>query len=350
MDELGDRYRSGRPTTGAGEPDGAVVPGAGVPDGEGALPTEALPTSGRSTAAVARADLHRVRQAVLGGAVPADRALFAQAVARAVAENPTLEPAPATPESGMRIASHRFAEPSVDTATPVGRRAAEAISALSGENGTTAGSNGTADLHELDPDERTDPDGSPALPALRAAVFGAGRGSSDLVGGPEIVSLPAAPALVCDRGDRIVRVNAALLRLAGRPAGHGETDNAAEAEAGLFGMRLPQLVVGPDTDARLVRPDGSLARVRVVRWELPGRELRAVVLVELGEREGGGEQDRIDRRWVAELERLAGVGTWSYELSTASLRRSESLLELYRAVGIDVDGVDGPVEGDQVDL
>ena len=356
MDELGDRYRSGRPTTGAGEPDGAAVL-----DGDGAPPTEALPTSGRSTEAVARADLRRVRQAVLGGAVPADRALFAQAVARAVADNPDLGPALATPESGLRIAAHRLPE---DPAAPVGRRAADALSALSGENGTSAGSNGRADLHELDPDERTDPEGSPVLPALRTAVFGAGRGSSDLggplhsgpfpgggvVGGPEIVSLPAAPALVCDRGDRIVRVNAALLRLAGRPAGHGETDNAAEAEAGLFGMRLPQLVVGPDTDARLVRHDGSLARVRVVRWELPGRELRAVVLVELGDRETGGEQDRIDRRWVAELERLAGVGTWSYELATRSLRRSESLLELYRAVGIDVEGVDARVEGDQVDL
>jgi diguanylate cyclase (GGDEF)-like protein/PAS domain S-box-containing protein len=350
VDEFGDRHGAGRPSTGAGEPEGPAVPGAD------SLPTEALPTGARAPQgeAVHRADLRRARQAVLGGAVPEERALFAQAVARAVSENPDVETALATPESGLRIAAHRLVEPPAEPSATVGRRAAETISALSGENGMWM-----TDLHELDPDERTDPEGSPVLPALRTAVFGAGRGSSDLggplpgggvVGGPEIVSLPAAPALVCDRGDRIVRVNAALLRLAGRPGGAGRTDNAAEAEAGLFGMRLPQLVVGPDTDARLVRPDGELVRVRVVRWELPGRELRAVVLVELGERVVDGEQDRIDRRWVAELERLAGVGTWSYELDTATLRRSDSLLELYRSAGVEVEGVDGPVEGEQVAL
>ncbi|MDN5748717.1 MAG: EAL domain-containing protein, partial [Pseudonocardia sp.] len=165
-------------------------------------------------------------------------------------------------------------------------------------------------------------------------------------------SLPAAPALVCDRSDRIVRVNAALLRLAGRPAAGPGASLAGDAEAGLFGMRLPQLVVGPDVDARLVRPDGRLVRVRVVRWELPGRELRAVVLVELGEVEGSGEQGRLDRQWVAELERLAGVGTWSFDLGTATLRRSDSLSDLYRRVGIDAEGSagSGPVEGEQVAL
>ncbi|GAA3244500.1 hypothetical protein GCM10017691_50610 [Pseudonocardia petroleophila] len=326
MDELGDRRNTGRSTPGPGEP---------------------TVTDGGSGDAVARAELRRARQAVLGGGTPVDRALFARAVGRAVAETPAPEPALATPESGVRIAAHRLVEPEA----PVGRRAAEAISAL-GEGGQRM-----SDLHDLDPDERTDPEGSPALPALRTAVFGAGRGASDLggplpgggvVGGPEIVSLPAAPALVCDRDDRIVRVNPPLLALAGRAGGTGAT-SAADAEAGLFGMRLPQLVTGPDTDARLVRPDGERVRVRVVRWELPGRELRAVVLVELPDG-SDGEQERIDRRWVAELERLAGVGTWSYELGTRTLRRSESLLELYRSAGVEPEGPDGAVEGEQVAL
>ncbi|GAA2556851.1 putative bifunctional diguanylate cyclase/phosphodiesterase [Pseudonocardia hydrocarbonoxydans] len=321
MDELGDRRSTDRPTPAAGE----LAEGAG--------------------GAVARAELLRSRQAVLGGATPVDRALFARAVGRAVAETP--EPSPVTPETGARVAAHRLTEPEA----PVGRRAAEAISALSGEPDTRM-----SDLHDLAPEEHTDPEGSPVLPALRTAVFGAGRGASDLggplpgggvVGGPEIVSLPAAPALVCDRDDRIVRVNAPLLRLAGRSGGPGAGDNAADAEAGLFGMRLPQLVTGPDTDARLVRPDGERVRVRVVRWELPGRELRAVVLVELPD---GGEQERVDRRWMAELERLAGVGTWSYELGAATLSRSESLLALYRRAGVEPEGVDGPVEGEQVSL
>ncbi|WP_226369949.1 putative bifunctional diguanylate cyclase/phosphodiesterase [Pseudonocardia oceani] len=323
MDELGDRTGAGRPSSGS----------RGADDGAGE--------------AVARAELRRARQAVLGGAVPADRAQFARAVGRAVAETP--EPSPAASGSAARVAAHRLPE-----ADGSGRRAVEAVPGSAGENGTSM-----TDLHDLDPDERTDPEGSPALPALRTAVFGAGRGASDLggplpgggvVGGPEIVSLPSAPALVCDRDDRIVRVNAPLLRLAGRVGGRaGTAGNAAEAEAGLFGLRLPQLVVGPDADARLVRPDGELVRVRVVRWELPGRELRAVVLVELPEG-GDTEQQRVDRRWVAELERLAGVGTWSYELATATLHRSETLLELYRSAGVEPEGIEGPVEGEQVAL
>ena len=214
------------------------------------------------------------------------------------------------------------------------------------------------------PGYRTDPDGTPALPMLRTAVSGVVRSDTDDPPGadgppvgPEIGALPATPALVCDRSDRIVRVNAALLRLTGRAADAADTltggAHGVGAEEGLIGMLLSQLVVGPDRDARLVRPDGGLVRVRVVRWELPGRELRAVVLIELGQQEqppGPGEQGRLDRRWVAELERLAGVGTWSYELDSATLRRSESLVELYRGAGIDPEAVDGSVEGKQVAL
>jgi len=158
-----------------------------------------------------------------------------------------------------------------------------------------------------------------------------------LILGPESVPLPAAPALVCDGSDRIVRVNPALLHLAGRARGEGG--------AGLFGMRLPQLVVGPDPDARLVRPDGGLVRVRVLRWDVPGRELRAVVLVELGP---PGADDAWGRRWVGELERMAEAGTWIFELATSALRRSPALEELYAALG-GVPGADraGP-ESEQV--
>jgi diguanylate cyclase (GGDEF)-like protein/PAS domain S-box-containing protein len=335
--EHGDRFGGDAAAEPATDPDGA----------------EAVRAAGDGTAdgfadAVALADLRRSRQAVLGGEVPPDQALFAGRVARAVTEvlrsRPAPEPAPATPESGVRIAAQGLASPA---APQRGMRAAHALLA-----------------DDQPPADRTDPEGTPALPMLRAAVFGAGRGGSDVggglseggaQGGPEIVALPVAPALVCDRADRIVRVNAALLRLSGRAADAAGTlaAEAGEAEEGLIGMRLPQLVVGPDADARLVRPDGGLVRVRVVRWELPGRELRAVVLVELGAVEPGpaaAPPGRVDRQWVAELERLAGVGTWSYELDTATLRRSESLVELYRGVGIDPDGADGPVEGEQVAL
>lgn len=177
------------------------------------------------------------------------------------------------------------------------------------------------------------------LPAPHEVVAPARRDTAAPVSsGPESVPLPSAPALVCDGSDRIVRVNPALLSLAGR---------AAEGAAGLFGMRLPQLVVGPDTDARLVRPDGGLVRVRVLRWDVPGRELRAVVLVELGP--SVDDERAAERRRVDELERLAHAGTWTYELATGALRRSAALEELYRSVGVtDARAARASVEGDQV--
>jgi diguanylate cyclase (GGDEF)-like protein/PAS domain S-box-containing protein len=182
-------------------------------------------------------------------------------------------------------------------------------------------------------DAATDPR---ALPALRDAVFGSRA--------PDVVPLPAAPALVCDRADRIVRANPALLRLAGRADGEGD----------LLGMRLPQLVVGPEADARLVRPDGRPVRVRVVRWPLPGDELSAAVLVELDAASAGGVPDAASAGGAPgargpELERLARVGTWRYDLATAVLERSGTLVDLYRAVGVDPDGGGAhPVEGEQV--
>jgi diguanylate cyclase (GGDEF)-like protein len=274
---------------------------------------------------VARAELRRSRQAVFGAEVPPRAALFAGHVARAVADGPAL------PGGGR---DRLDGAPESADADPRLLRLAE-------------------DPDAEAPAEHAD-SGPHVLPAVREAAFGTpptadGRRVPEALSGPEIVPLPSAPALVCDRSERIVRVNAALLRLAGRPA-----DGVDAADSGLFGMRLPQLVVGPDADARLVRADGTLVRVRVVRWDLPGRELHAIALVELGEARPVEPGRTADRRWIAELEGMARVGTWSYELATATLRRSETLQQLYRSVGIDPErgprSGSGPVEGEQVAL
>src|SRR5262249_2199960 len=155
------------------------------------------------------------------------------------------------------------------------------------------------------------------------------------------------------------------LRLAGRdPRQPGSTE-------GIVGRSLEQLLVGPDDDARLVRPDGALARVRVVRWNLPepGGQAgssgpRAVILVDTADTAPRGttrgatadaaqrvpSRDDTDHQ-LAELRRLAKVGNWTYDLRTGGLHRGRALVELYREIGIEPDGrPGGPVELEQVAL
>jgi diguanylate cyclase (GGDEF)-like protein/PAS domain S-box-containing protein len=180
------------------------------------------------------------------------------------------------------------------------------------------------DEHELGPD-------GDRLPALRDAVFGGGIVPAAV---PDAVMLPAEAALVCERDGRVVRANAALARLAGAD------------DATLAGARLRSLVLGPDTDARLVRADGGLVPVHVVRWPAPGTDLTVVVLVV---RDTEPCAPVVDPLWVTELERLARVGTWTFDLSTATLHRSGTLEELYESAGVDPDGSGaGPVESEQV--
>ncbi len=142
--------------------------------------------------------------------------------------------------------------------------------------------------------------------------------------GPAIgaLPLPDAPAVVCDRSGLIVASNPAFHRTAG-----------AAGDADLFGMRLSQILTGPDGDARLLRSDGKVVGVAVVRFGPLVDELSVVALVERDE--PGSTEGRVDRTWAAELERLARVGTWSFDLATGVVARSDTLDELYRASGVD---------------
>jgi diguanylate cyclase (GGDEF)-like protein/PAS domain S-box-containing protein len=136
--------------------------------------------------------------------------------------------------------------------------------------------------------------------------------------------LPESPAVVVDNVGRIVRSNPAFHRLIG-----------AAGDADLFGMRLSQILAGPDRDARLLRTDGNTVGVGVVRFGPLDGELAVVALVEQGG--AGSTEGRVDRTWAAELERLARLGTWSLDLNTGVLARSDTLEELYRDVGLDAD-------------
>jgi diguanylate cyclase (GGDEF)-like protein/PAS domain S-box-containing protein len=212
--------------------------------------------------------------------------------------------------------------------------------------------------------------GSLLSPNLRSGLgvdFDPGTVRAPVPNGPTIESLPLpnAPTLLCDRSDRVLRVNAALLRMAGRDP---RKKLAAE---GIVGQTLPELVVGPDGDARLVRPDGALVRVRVVRWTLPPLsvpgsggahgsdrysdralvDLRAVMLVDISDAAPAVTTQDDTEGQLAELRRLAKVGNWTYDLRTGGLHREPALMELYRNAGIEPDGqAGGPVELEQVAL
>ena len=171
--------------------------------------------------------------------------------------------------------------------------------------------------------EPPDPDGADPLDALAGAAPHAA--APDV---PDVV-LPQAATMLCDRSGVVLRANPALRRLAG--------------SADPTGMRLTQLLVGPDSDARLVRADRRLARVRVVRWPQPGDRV-AVVLVPFPDTSAPS-----DDAPALDLERATRSGTWTFDLGAGTLTRSEGLVELYRAIGVNPDGPEGPVEGEQVE-
>ncbi|MBP2366060.1 diguanylate cyclase (GGDEF)-like protein/PAS domain S-box-containing protein [Pseudonocardia parietis] len=144
------------------------------------------------------------------------------------------------------------------------------------------------------------------------------------------VQLPPSPALLCDGSGIVLHTNAALRRLAG--------------SADPTGMKLRQLLVGPDSDARLVRADRRLARVKVVRWPQAGD--RTVVLLTAFPDAAPAASDEAP---ALDLERATRSGTWTFDLQAGTLTRSEGLVELYRTLGVRPDGPDGPIEGEQVE-
>jgi diguanylate cyclase (GGDEF)-like protein/PAS domain S-box-containing protein len=320
----------------AGAWPGGVDPAATVPEGLLALRPAARPPA--RPPAVVRTDLRRAHQALLNPGGTGDHR-FASQIARAVSGTPARSPAaPSTPAAGRAVPA--TVVPSGDpghgaqAAAPVLTSPAPAAPPAPPPSGPPP----SGPPPSADPEPLTDPypvppmmmldrpsdespdgltPGTAVLPALRDAVFG----HSPM--GAESLPLPDVPAAVCDRSGRIVRANPALLQLAGMPE--------------LFGRRLVQLVVGADTDARLVRADGGLVRVRVVRWEPAGQQLTVVGFVELDDSGAAALEHAADRTWTESLERLARVGTWSYELAARSLQRSETLDELYRSVGIDAE-------------
>ncbi len=127
--------------------------------------------------------------------------------------------------------------------------------------------------------------------------------------------LPGEPALVHDREDRVVRANESFAVLA----------RAVDATA-LAGVRMDRLFLGADADAQLVRADGELVPVRVVRWPLPGAVLTAVVVARAGRRarRPGGATRPGSRSWSGWPASGPGPTTWPRPPSGAARRSTSS--------------------------
>ncbi|MGH4025522.1 MAG: EAL domain-containing protein [Pseudonocardiaceae bacterium] len=124
------------------------------------------------------------------------------------------------------------------------------------------------------------------------------------------ILLPEAPALVCESGV-VVQANLAAARLAGR-----------RLPESLIGLSLPDLVVDAGPDAELVGPDGRATPVRVARWNLPGTGLLVVILVDVSDLRSASDALRTERRRLAEVERVAGIGSGEFDRATGSIQWS----------------------------
>jgi diguanylate cyclase (GGDEF)-like protein/PAS domain S-box-containing protein len=149
------------------------------------------------------------------------------------------------------------------------------------------------------------------------------------VGVEQVVLLPDSPALVCD-GDVIVQANLAAARLTGR-----------RRPELLIGLALPALLADDGTDAELIGSDGRGTPVRVTRWRIPGTDLLAVFLVDVSDLRSASDALRTERRRLAEVERVAGLGSWEFDPVTGSTRWSPGHYEILGVEpGTVVSGVD----------
>lgn len=135
-------------------------------------------------------------------------------------------------------------------------------------------------------------------------------------------SLPSSPALICDQQGIIRQANPALAGLAGL---------ASPDE--LVGVRVKRFIFGGDDDAALVwRSGGPVSRIKVVRCPLPpgpdGSELQLLVVVDVTELQHAVHALREERRRIAEVERVAGLGSWEFVPRTGETLWSDGHYQL----------------------
>ena len=129
--------------------------------------------------------------------------------------------------------------------------------------------------------------------------------------------LPEPPTLRCDAKGVVMQANPAAVALAG----------AASADQ-LEGRPLRELLVGPPTELRLARVDGTELPVRVARTPVPGTGLQAVHLVDVSDLASAAAELRDERRRLHEVQRVAGIGSWEYDKATETTVWSQTHYEL----------------------
>jgi diguanylate cyclase (GGDEF)-like protein/PAS domain S-box-containing protein len=215
-----------------------------------------------------------------------DRAIFARAVAQRAGHHGSAQPDAGHTSPGLHPPAH------VTGAASTG--AASAVGPSYGSAGA-----GSADLGP-------GPAGTGAAPVRRRPLF----------------RLPPAPGLVCDLEGQVLQANAALADLAG-----------VSGPDQFVGASVHAFVLGADHDAALAWPGaGRVTRVRVLRVPLApaadGTELLMVLLVDVSDLHGVVDELAEERRRMAEVERVAGIGSWEYDPRTGVTSWSQGHYEL----------------------
>jgi diguanylate cyclase (GGDEF)-like protein/PAS domain S-box-containing protein len=131
------------------------------------------------------------------------------------------------------------------------------------------------------------------------------------------LTLPEAPALLCDPKGVVMQANAAAVELA-----------AAESPDHLIGRPLSELLLDDQADLRLRRHNGEELAVRVVRSPVPGTGLHAVHLVDVSDLAASADALRDEQRRLRSVQRVAGIGSWEYDPTTGATVWSETHYEL----------------------
>ncbi len=131
------------------------------------------------------------------------------------------------------------------------------------------------------------------------------------------IPLAEGPSLLCDPKGIVMRANAAVAQLA-----------KTRSESDLVGLALGDLLVGEPDDLRLRQGNGALLPVRVVRLQVPGTGLHAVLLVDVSDLAKAAEDLRDEQRRLRTVQRVAQIGSWEYDPTSGVTVWSQSHYEM----------------------